>query len=91
MSVRKFSPSDDVAARSDRLAVGRTPADGRGAMTGELYDQHATAAFRFALHLTGSRRDADQAVHRAFLAVHQALAGRPDRVLAGVDTESGQT
>ncbi len=81
MSVRKFSPSDDVAARSQRLPAGRTSADGRGAMTGELYDQHATAAYRFALHLTGSRCDADQVVRRAFLAVHQALA-RGERAAA---------
>ncbi len=43
-----------------------------------LYREHATDAFRFALHLTGRREDAEDVVQFVFLQAHRQLtAGRP--------------
>jgi RNA polymerase sigma factor (sigma-70 family) len=39
----------------------------------ELYEEHATAAFRYALHLTGRREDAEDAVQHVFLQAYRAL------------------
>jgi RNA polymerase sigma factor (sigma-70 family) len=38
-----------------------------------LYVDHAVAAFRYALHLTGSREDAEDLVQAAFLEAHRRL------------------
>jgi RNA polymerase sigma-70 factor (ECF subfamily) len=38
-----------------------------------MYREHATAAYRYALHVTGSREDADDLVQSAFMQAHRHL------------------
>jgi RNA polymerase sigma-70 factor (ECF subfamily) len=45
-----------------------------------LYREHAADAFRFALHLTGRREDAEEVVQQAFLQAHRHLESGRDFV-----------
>jgi len=49
------------------------PTHQAGATLAELYREHATATFRFALHMCGSRDDAEDLVQIAFLEAHRRL------------------
>src|SRR5689334_16540562 len=40
-----------------------------------MYRDHATAAFRYAVHVTGSQHDAEDLVQAAFLEAHRYLVG----------------
>ncbi len=56
-----------------RSAVGPEP----GRQLTELYKEHSAEAFRYALHLTGRRADAEDVVQQVFLQAHRHLdAGR---------------
>jgi RNA polymerase sigma-70 factor (ECF subfamily) len=44
-----------------------------GRVLTELYKQHSAEAFRYALHLTGRRADAEDVVQQAFLQAHRHL------------------
>jgi len=46
-----------------------------GARLTELYEAHAADAFRYALHLTGRREDAEDVVQHVFLQAHATLLG----------------
>jgi RNA polymerase sigma factor (sigma-70 family) len=46
-----------------------------GAQLTSLYQEHAVDAFRFALHLTGRREDAEDVVQHVFLQAYAALEG----------------
>ena len=46
-----------------------------GARLTSLYEAHAVDAFRYALHLTGRREDAEDVVQHVFLQVHAMLLG----------------
>jgi len=56
------------------------PDQRNGRRLAKLYREHATAAFSYAHHLTGSREDAEDLVQLAFLEVHRALA-RGERIV----------
>jgi RNA polymerase sigma-70 factor (ECF subfamily) len=45
-----------------------------GHLLAGLYREHATAAYRYAVHLTGSQDDAEDLVQSAFLEAHRFLA-----------------
>src|SRR5204863_7986039 len=51
----------------------------QGSRAGErltsLYEAHAADAFRYALHLTGRREDAEDVVQHVFLQAHATLLG----------------
>ena len=49
------------------------PTHQAGATLAELYHEHATATFRFAVHMCGSRDDAEDLVQIAFLEAHRRL------------------
>ncbi|HET7380704.1 MAG TPA: sigma-70 family RNA polymerase sigma factor, partial [Gaiellales bacterium] len=49
------------------------PTQQAGAALAELYREHATATFRFALHMCGSRDDAEDLVQIAFLEAYRRL------------------
>ncbi|MDX6547215.1 MAG: hypothetical protein QOG33_765 [Gaiellales bacterium] len=51
-----------------------------GRQLAKLYREHATAAFGYAHHLTGSREDAEDVVQLAFLEAHRVLE-RGDRIV----------
>ncbi len=54
------------------------PSHRAGATLAELYREHATATYRFAVHMCGSRDDAEDLVQIAFLEAHRRLlAGEP--------------
>src|SRR6478609_5584180 len=44
-----------------------------GQQLAELYHEHAAAVFAFAVHLHGSREDAEDVVQTAFLHAHRVL------------------
>src|SRR5689334_24324147 len=46
-----------------------------GARLTSLYEAHAADAFRYALHLTGRREDAEDVVQHVFLQAHAMLLG----------------
>src|SRR5436309_2558324 len=48
--------------------------DRTGHRLATIYRAHATAAYRYAVHLTGSREDADDLVQAAFLEAHRHLS-----------------
>src|SRR5436309_5009369 len=54
--------------------------DRTGHRLATIYRAHATAAYRYAVHLTGSRVDADDLVQAAFLEAHRQLVGGGDIV-----------
>jgi RNA polymerase sigma-70 factor (ECF subfamily) len=49
------------------------PTHQAGAALAELYREHSTATFRFALHMCGSRHDAEDLMQIAFLEAHRRL------------------
>jgi DNA-directed RNA polymerase specialized sigma24 family protein len=51
------------------------PTQQAGTALAELYREHATATFRFALHMCGSRDDAEDLVQIAFLEAYRRLVG----------------
>ncbi len=54
------------------VPVERRPPSTGGELT-RLYEQHAAEVFRFALHLTGRRADAEDIVQQVFLRAHRHL------------------
>ncbi len=71
--MRKILPAEvptryECATTTDTATVEQV-----GERVGALYRDHADAVFRFAVHLTGHREDAEDAVQFAFLAVHRTL------------------
>ena len=70
-------PATSRALSEERLI--QSARAGESVALGALYDRHATALYRVAYGLTGSREDAEDVVHDVFLGLPEALRRYEER------------